>query len=281
MRFGFVTCVQLGLACIEEIYACGGSLDLVVTLPDDLARRKSGRVFLDEFCGRHDIALIKSHDINEPEVTAAVRDRAIDWLFIIGWSQIARSPVLEAPRKGGIGAHPTLLPVGRGRAAIPWTILKGLTETGVTFFQLDEGVDTGPALHQERIPVSPDETATSLYRKVAEAHRLGMRSLWPQLAADNVVVIPQDESRATIWPGRTSDDGCITEEMTVADIERLVRATTHPYPGAFVVADGGRWRIWAGRRAGADDHAQGEGLRISRPDGVYIGTHVEWEADVG
>jgi methionyl-tRNA formyltransferase len=56
----------------------------------------------------------------------------IDWLLIIGWSQIARRELLETPACGCLGMHPSLLPIGRGRAAIPWAILKGLDQTGVT-----------------------------------------------------------------------------------------------------------------------------------------------------
>lgn len=54
MKFGFVTCVELGLSCMEEIYAVGGHLDLVITLQDELARKKSGRIYVDTFSARHD-----------------------------------------------------------------------------------------------------------------------------------------------------------------------------------------------------------------------------------
>ena len=133
-RFGFVTCVQLGLDVMEEIYAVGGRLCLAMTLPDDVSATKSGRVFIDEFCSRRRIPLIKSRSVNDPEVVKAIVDSDIDWLFIIGWSQIARPTILNAPKEGCIGMHPTLLPEGRGRASIPWAILKGLDETGVTMF---------------------------------------------------------------------------------------------------------------------------------------------------
>jgi len=77
------------------------------------------------------------NNVNDPEAVAAIRGFDLDWLLIIGWSQIARRPVLDATRRGALGIHPTLLPEGRGRAAIPWTLLKGLRESGVTLFQLE------------------------------------------------------------------------------------------------------------------------------------------------
>ena len=132
MRFGFVTCVELGLSCMQAIYDAGGHLDLAITLPDDRAVSKSGRVYLDTFCNAHAIPLIKSPNINDETVISAVREHEIDWLFIIGWSQIAHAEILAAPTRGALGMHPTLLPEGRGRAAIPWAILKGLHQTGQT-----------------------------------------------------------------------------------------------------------------------------------------------------
>lgn len=276
-RFGFVTCVQLGLECMREIYAVGGELHLVLTLPDEKAPRKSGRVFVDDFCRENAIPLVKSPDINDPVSRAAVREHGIDWLFIIGWSQIARAEALAAPLRGALGIHPTLLPEGRGRAAIPWAILKGLTETGVTLFQLDEGVDTGPILAQERIPVAPDDTATRLYARVAEAHRSLIRRVWRDLEADRLRPVPQDEARATCWPARRPEDGRIEPQMNVATAERLVRAVTYPYPGAFVERPGGILRIWAGRSADAAVPPSPGAERIHLADGAYDALEHEWE----
>ena len=146
MKIAFTTCVQLGRSCIEEILRIGGKLDLLITLKDDRARAKSGRIYLDDIAQKENIPLLKIGNINEPCVLEALAAHGIDWLFIIGWSQIAGPDLLAAPKCGCIGMHPTLLPLGRGRAAIPWAILKGLPQTGVTMFKLDAGVDTGPIL---------------------------------------------------------------------------------------------------------------------------------------
>lgn len=244
-RVGFVTCVELGLSCLREIVAAGGTLDCVVTLHDHIGVRKSGRVRLDDFCAEHGIPLFKIRHVNDADAVALLRARELDWLFIIGWSQIASADVLTAPRLGALGMHPTLLPEGRGRASIPWAILKGLDETGVTMFKLDEGVDTGPVLAQERIPVGAREVATTLYEKVARAHRSLMRRAWPKLVRGELALTAQDESRATYWPGRTHEDGRLDPAMTVAEADALVRATTRPYPGAFLDRAGGRLRVWA------------------------------------
>ena len=277
MKFGFVTCVRLGLACMEEIYAAGGRLDLVLTLPDKWAAKKSGRVYVDDFCGAHGIDLVKVKNVNDPEAIQAVREHEIDWLFIIGWSQIAHPEMLSAPRRGALGMHPTLLPQGRGRAAIPWAIIKGLEETGVTLFQLDAGVDTGPIVAQERIPLSPRETAAELYEKVSEAHRTLIRRIWWDLAEDRLAPTPQDESRASVWPGRTPEDGQIFPSMTVGEADRLVRATTRPYPGAFWSEGGKTLRIWSGEIGDAGTSPAEGRRRLSLSGGVYDATDCEEE----
>jgi methionyl-tRNA formyltransferase len=277
MKIGFVTAVRLGLGCMEEIQDCGGGLELAITLRDDLQRDKSGRVYLDEFCDRHAIDLVKTRQVNDPPVLAAVAEHEIDWLFIIGWSQIAKPPLLGTPRKGVLGMHPTLLPEGRGRAAIPWAILKGLRETGVTLFKLDEGVDTGPILAQRRIPMALDETATALYDKVTLAHRQLIRGCLPDLAAERIKPIPQDESKATEWPGRRPADGKITSDMTVSYVDRLVRATTHPYPGAFVELEGGVLRVWRGVVGDPRTPPPPGAHRLVLSDGVYDALDHEWE----
>ena len=168
-------------------------------------------------------------------------------MFIIGWSQIASKEVIEAPNIGAIGAHPTLLPVGRGRAAIPWSIIKGLDKTGVTFFKMDVGVDTGLILAQEEVPISPKETATTLYDKVNKAHEVLIKRLFVNLKKKNVEEKEQDESKATYWQGRRPDDGQISETMSVNIVDRLVRATTKPYPGAFIIRNNKKIIIWKGK----------------------------------
>lgn len=278
MRFGFVTCVRLGLDCMEEIYAVGGRLDLAVTLLDDMGLRKSGRVWLDAFCQEHDIPLAKIRSINEGDSLSALRKARLDWLFIVGWSQIASSSVLAIPSRGALGMHPTLLPEGRGRAAIPWAILKGLDRTGVTLFQLDEGVDTGPILAQVPITVGPSETATALYGRVCEAHRSLIRRFWGQLEAAELVALPQDENAATVWPARRPEDGELLTSMTVAEADRLVRAVTRPYPGAFLRLGESILRVWAGRPAPSGDSTDAAARRLPFSDGDYLAEEYNFEA---
>lgn len=246
-KIAFATCVQLGLGCIEEIVRIGGKLGLLITLNDERARYKSGRIYLDDIANKQHIPLVKINNINDQEVIHALKKYNIDWLFIIGWSQIAKKEVLETPKSGCIGMHPTLLPVGRGRAAIPWAIIKGLNETGVTMFKLDEGVDTGQIIGQGVIHLDEHTTATDLYERVEEMHIKLISKYWSNIVSDTINFTKQDESKATEWPGRKPQDGEIVREMSMDEAHKIVRAVTHPYPGAFYKKGNKTVRIWSAK----------------------------------
>lgn len=263
MKMAFATCVQLGLSCIEEIYRIGGDLDLLITLKDEKAKHKSGRIYLDGISEKYDIPLLKISNINDKEVIDALKEYEIDWLFIIGWSQIAKKELLETTIYGCIGMHPTLLPIGRGRAAIPWAILRDLERTGVTMFKLDEGVDTGEIIGQGIIDLGNDITAAELYKKVNDMHITLISKYWDDIVANNIKLIKQNEESATEWPGRKPEDGEIFSDMTMGEAEKLVRAVTHPYPGAFYRTEDKTIRIWSAKT----DKEKGE---IKLKDGYLV-----------
>ena len=274
MKFAFVTCVQIGLSCMEAIYDVNGSLDLIISIPDEKAKRKSGRIYVNDFAEKNVIPVVKSNHINDAAVIEAIKAHDIDWLFIIGWSQIASKEVIEAPNIGVIGAHPTLLPVGRGRAAIPWAIIKGLNVTGVSFFKMDEGIDTGLILGQEEVAIDLDENALTLYNKVNKAHEKLIKKIYVGLEQNEVIAVPQDESKATYWEGRKPHDGEIFIHMTIKDVDRLVRATTKPYPGAFFIRENKKIIIWKGT-ASKFKKENNTFFEIELSDGYYIAENYE------
>ena len=244
MRFAFVTCVQIGKSCIEEIYNLGQSIELVITLKNNKAQNKSGRIFLDKFCMEKDIELLKIDNINDKLCQEKIIELNIDWLFIIGWSQIAKAEILKAPKFGAIGAHPTLLPQGRGRASIPWAILKSLKYTGVTFFKLDENVDTGKIIIQEKIYIDNNENASTLYHKVVLMHMKLISEIVKIILNSSISFKEQNENYASYWPGRKPEDGELNFNGKVSDADKLIRATTKPYPGAFFIENGLKIIVW-------------------------------------
>jgi methionyl-tRNA formyltransferase len=134
--------------------------------------------------------------------------------------------------------HPTLLPEGRGRAPIPWTIIKGLRETGVTAFLLEDSADAGGIIFQERIQIKKEETATTLFSKVGEAHYQLAKKISPILAGRLLHSVKQDLSKGSVWPKRTPRDGIIDFNEKANSINKLIRALTNPFPGAFFYYEG-------------------------------------------
>ena len=274
MKFAFVTCVQIGLSCMEAIYEIGGDLDLIISIPDEKAKKKSGRIYVDDFAKKNNIPVLKANHVNDKVVADRIKSLEVDWLFIVGWSQIASKEVIEAPRLGAIGAHPTLLPQGRGRAAIPWAIIKGLDATGVSFFKMDEGVDTGLILGQQEVSICINETALTLYNKVNFAHEVLIKKLYKGLLKDEVIGYVQDESKATYWEGRKPEDGEINSEMTIDEVDRLVRATTKPYPGAYIILEGKKIIIWKGIKSSRKIE-NNVFLEIKLIDGLFYAVNYE------
>ncbi len=258
---------------MEAIYNAGGELALAVTLPDEKAVSKSGRVYLDQFCRDHNVPLVKSSHVNDHEVVAAITKAEIDWLFIIGWSQIASANVLAAPHLGVFGMHPTLLPEGRGRAAIPWAILKNLDKTGVTLFRMDEGVDTGPIAFQVEIPIDSTTDATTLYKYVDLAHIQIIHEVIPKILSGELTLREQDNTRATVWPGRKPEEGEIDLAGSVYDAHRLIRAVTRPYPGAFFFQDKVKIVVWSSKVLAVGELDKGFGNKtkcLQFKDGILL-----------
>lgn len=271
MRFAFVTCVKIGFKCIQEIYDSGYCLELIITLDDKNGENKSGRVYLDDFCKQKSIELLKVNNINDNFCVEKIKSKKIDWLFIIGWSQIAKSKILNATAYGAIGAHPTLLPQGRGRASIPWAILKSLKYTGVSFFKLDEGVDTGQLIEQYKIKIDESEDANSLYEKVIKAHVKLISKILPNLNTLDIRFKDQDESKSSYWPGRKPEDGLINLNGSVNDAQRLIRATTRPYPGAYYFKNAEKIIIWKAKKINDLNHQSKNKNFLKFNDGVlYI-----------
>src|SRR6266542_5968556 len=171
MRLAWVSFDVMGRDCLAAAAEAGADVVAVVTLPGPIDLDRSAQCSFDELAAELGARLIETADVNSPETIAAVREAEPDLIFIVGWSQLVLDEFIGLPRHGVFGMHPTLLPKHRGRAAIPWAILCGLAKTGVTLFQIANATaDSGPIVGQAEVPIAADETATSLFERLTEAH---------------------------------------------------------------------------------------------------------------
>lgn len=163
----------------------------------------------------------------------------------MGWSQLLRNDILKIADLGVIRSHPTELPKYRGRAPIPWTIIKELPRSALTFFYIEEGIDNGDILDQVTFEINPDDDATTVYEKVTSIGcQMILRSL-KQLADGTAQRRKQDDDKfIENWPKRTPEDGKIDWSKPAKEIHNLIRATS-PYPGAFTIYKNNKLKIWA------------------------------------
>jgi len=188
------------------------------------------------------------------------------------YGQIVPKPLLELPF-GALNLHPSLLPRHRGASPIPATILAGDAETGVTLMKMDAGLDTGPIVAQERIPLAGTETSPRLEELLGvTAADLLDRSLGPWLRGD-IQPRPQPEEGATMTRPLRREDGRLDPQMPATHLERHVRAY-QPWPGSFFETDLGRIVVWRAAIRPAAGDAPGtvvrtrDGLGLATSDGV-------------
>jgi methionyl-tRNA formyltransferase len=245
----FVGGVDISHACLAAL--CDQGLPPALAVGYDASRAQaSGYRDLGDLAERHGFTLVRAADVNDPELVERIAGLRPKLLYVLGWSQLIKPPLLAIAEHGAAGMHPTKLPEGRGRAPIPWTILKGLTETACTLFLLAEGVDDGPIVGQVPVTVDAREDAGTLYAKHRAAHVALVREHTDALLAGTAPAVEQDHAAATYWERRRPEDGRIDWTAPAADVDRLVRAVTRPLPGA-VTGDGAViWR--AEPAAGAD-----------------------------
>ena len=248
MRTVWVSFDTIGRDCLEAASEAGAEIVGVVTLPGPIDPNRSGQCAFDDVAARLDAALIETRDVNSLETLNEIRKLGPELAFVVGWSQLVHEPFIALASEGVFGMHPTLLPRHRGRAPIPWTILAGLARTGVTLFEIvDASPDSGSIVGQVTLDVARDETATTLFARIADAHVALTREFVPQLLAGTAPRIRQDPSRASSWPRRAPADGIIDWETRAPYLYDWVRAQTRPYPGAFSFLGDEKVIVWAAR----------------------------------
>ncbi len=164
----------------------------------------------------------------DADVQAAFAALGLDVAVVAAYGLILPQPMLDAPARGCLNIHASLLPRWRGAGPIQAAILAGDHETGITIMQMEAGLDTGPMLSRGTLPIGPRDDASVLHDRLAA---LGARLIVEALAAQPLAVA-QDDARACTAPMLRREDGRIDWRQDATSIDRRVRAM-HPWPGAF------------------------------------------------
>lgn len=247
MRIAFMGSPDFAVPALRALHAAGHEIAAVYAQPP----RPAGRGQKETPCPVHRAALelglpVRTparvrRDVAEHEAFAALD---LDVAVVAAYGLILPKPMLDAPRRGCLNIHASLLPRWRGAAPIHAALMAGDAETGVTIMQMEEGLDTGPMLLSEAIPIGPRATVGGLHDALAEmGAQLILRAL-----AENPAPVPQPTEGVTYAAKLTKEDGRLVWAQDAATLERRVRAL-NPWPGTYFSHGGEQIRVVAAELA--------------------------------
>ena len=250
----------------------------VFTHEDDPAEEKWFRS-VQELAERGGLLVRAPEKLGETE-TALIRALWPDLIFSFSYRKVIPVSILELAPLGAFNIHGALLPRYRGRACVNWAVLNGETETGVTLHHMVERVDEGRIVDQEVVLIGPNDTAHDVFKKMIPAARKMLRRSLPSVLAGTARGREQDESRATYFGRRRAEDGLIDWQKTAGEIHNLVRAVTHPFPGAFTFWRGKKLFVWeacpGGGSAAPGVVTSSSPLEVAAGDGVLRIERGQW-----
>jgi len=293
MRIIFAGTPEFARVALERLHAAGFEIPLVLTQPDRPAGRgmKLQASPVKQFALEHGMAVAQPRSLRldgkYPEDAAAAREAILaaraDTMVVAAYGLILPQWVLDAPPRGCLNIHASLLPRWRGAAPIHRAIEAGDAETGVTIMQMDAGLDTGDMLLMERLPIAADDTTGGLHDRLAA---LGGRLIVEALelaACGGLIAVKQPEAGVTYAHKIEKAEAAIDWALPATVLDRRVRAF-NPFPGAGSSLGGEAVKVWSARAeaGGASGASPGqvlaagpEGIRVMTGDGVLVLTELQ------
>ena len=235
--------VNSSLKTLKKLIQHNMNVVAALGLNPDAAKNVSGFQDLQPVAEEAHIDFRYFSKLNDEAIVSYIRQKEPDLLFVIGLSQIVKKELLNIPTYGCIGYHPTLLPQGRGRGAIAWIVL-GEASPAATFFYMDEGMDSGDILAQQPVEMEGNEYAGDTIDKIMEAIDAALDDLLPSMKKGEIFPRRQDPDQATYLGKRNPEDGYIDWSLPAEQIHKLIRAVSHPLPGAFTFYGQHKLTIW-------------------------------------
>ena len=245
MKIIFISGVKFGYDVLESILENNWKIDTSFSYLPEKKKFYSDYADFENLTKKYDVIHKQVNNINDQENIDLIKKINPDLILVIGWSQLLKKEIIEIPRLGVIGSHPTELPKYRGRAPIPWSILKGLKKSALTFFYIQEGIDDGDIVTQKQFEITDVDDATSVYEKMTVLGKKMLSEILPLLESNKITSKKQNsELFIENWPKRTPLDGKINWSKSAKEIHNLIRATTFPYPGAYTFFKNKKLIIW-------------------------------------
>ena len=270
MRVVFFGTSEFALPSLEQLVARQHAVVLCVTQPD----RPQGRGLALEPSPVKQAAVRLRLPLAQPERLDATifktLPQGVDVGVAAAYGQLIRPAVLRGPAHGILGVHPSLLPKYRGAAPVAWALLNGDTETGVTIYRLNERLDAGEIVVQERAAIEPHEDAGTLTQRLAVMGAAALLNALELIEQGRAVFAPQHDEDASVAPKLAKAQGRIEWNAPAQRLVRLIRGMT-PWPGASAEWHGEVLKVWSASAGQAEGKAsEPPGTVMSVAGGVLV-----------
>jgi methionyl-tRNA formyltransferase len=259
---------EMGYACMRELLAMGAPIAALFTHRDD-PHEEIWWHSCAELAQRHGVPVHFAEKIDEGWI-ARVRAMNPAVIYSFFYRNLLPQNLLDCARMGAYNVHGALLPKYRGRASVNWVLVNGESETGVTLHHMVARADAGDIVAQRAVKIDDSDTALTLYRKLVPVGAELVRENHPLIVAGRAPRHPQDLSQGAYFGRRRPEDGHIDWKWPARRIFNLVRAVTHPYPGAFCMVRDRKLMVWRAQIAEETGHLGEPGEILSEPAGGAI-----------
>lgn len=289
MRVVFMGTPEFAVPSLEALLRSEETIVGVVTQPDRPKGRGQALAIspVKQVGQRAGLPILQPVKMKDHGFLETLRSWQADLIAVAAFGRILPGAILTMPPRGCINVHASLLPKYRGAGPIQWAIMNGESETGITTMQMDEGMDTGDILLQERVLIEPADTAGSLSTKLAEVGAGLLLETISRLKESTLTPRSQDHSQATVAPLLKKEDGAINWHSSAAELANKVRGLS-PWPGAYTYLKDSRWIIWQASAIsegtgqppfpavpGSIVEARKDGILVATGDGILIITELQ------
>lgn len=177
------------------------------------------------------IPVYQPEQLTHPDVESTLINFAPDLGIIVAYGKIIPKNLIQIPRLGMINIHASLVPELRGASPIQYAILQGLHETGISIFQIEQGIDTGPVFIQRSLPIHSNETSTTLSDRLADLGAKTLSEMLPKLLTEQIQAHPQ-QGEGTLCKTLKKEQGRLDWHESAEQIERKIRGL-NPWPGTI------------------------------------------------
>lgn len=245
MKVIFMGSPDFAVGALQSIIDAGYDVTAVVTQPDKEKGRSKELQYtpVKECALKNNIPVLQPKRIKSKEAVEELSKYEADIFVVAAFGQILSAEILSMPKYGCVNIHASLLPKYRGAAPIQWAIIDGEKETGITIMQMDEGIDTGDILLQEKVDILDTDTGESLFDKLAECGaRLIVKAL-PLIEEGSLTPVKQDDSMSCYAKMLTKDMGLLDFKKDAEMLARLVRGL-NSWPSAYTYYKQKTLKIW-------------------------------------